>query len=64
LSEQAGLFVKVRKVFEKPIQQVPEYLLLTISLANPSCGNIMLDEVLSILMPLFLGNHVNSSVVL
>lgn len=64
LSEQPGLFVKVRKVFEKPIKQLPEYLLLSISLAKPSCGNIMLDEVLSILMPLFLGNHTNSSVVL
>ena len=27
-------------------------------------GNVLLDEILSILMPIFLGNHINSSVVL
>jgi CCR4-NOT transcription complex subunit 1 len=33
-------------------------------MAKPSCGQVMLDEILSILMPVFLGNHVNSSIVL
>ena len=64
LSESHGLFVKVRKVFEHPIKQLPEYLLLSLSLAKPSVGNVMIDELLSILLPLFLGNHTNSTIVL
>ena len=43
---------------------LPEYLLITLSLAKPSVGNIVIDELLSVLLPLFLGNKVNSSVVL
>ena len=64
LSEAQGLYVKVLKVFEQPIKQLPEYLLLSISRAKPKMGNVMIDELLSILMPLFLGNHNNSSIVL
>lgn len=64
LSESPGLFVRVRKTFEHPIKQLPEYLLLSLSLAKPSVGNVLIDELLSILLPLFLGDHVNSSVVL
>ena len=64
LSETAGLFVQVRKVFDNPLKQLPEYLLLTLSMAKPSVGNVLLDGIRSILMPMFLGNHVNSSVVL
>lgn len=64
LSEAQGLFSRVRKVLEHPLNALPEYLLITLSLAKPSVGNIVIDELLSVLLPLFLGNHVNSSVVL
>jgi len=33
-------------------------------MAKPYVGNILLDELLSILLPLFLGDHQNSSIVL
>lgn len=58
------MYFKVRKLFESPLKQLPEYLLLSISCAKPPVGNIMIDELLSILMPIFLGNHANSSIVL
>lgn len=64
LSETSGLYKQVRKVFDNPLKQLPEYLLLSLSLAKPPVGNVLLDEILSILMPIFLGNHINSSIVL
>jgi hypothetical protein len=64
LSENPGFFPKVRKIFDWPIANIPEYLLLSVSLAKPNCGNLMLDELLSVLLPLFLGNHDNSPIVL
>ena len=45
------------KLFENPIKKIPEYILISISMAKPYVGNILLDELLSILLPLFLGDH-------
>jgi CCR4-NOT transcription complex subunit 1 HEAT repeat len=45
------------------MKQVPEYLLLTLSLCKLR-GCLMVDELLSILLPQFLGNHPNSILVL
>jgi CCR4-NOT transcription complex subunit 1 len=64
LSDAPNLYFRVKKLFENPLKQLPEYLLLCIGCAKPPIGNIMIDELLSILMPLFLGNHANSSIVL
>ena len=64
LSEERGLFMPVRRVFEHGLQSVPEYLLLSLSLAKPYSGNVMMDELLSNLMTLFMGDHANSSAVL
>ena len=58
------MFSKVLAVFDHPIKNLPEYLLLSIALSEPQKGHLMLDETLSILLPIFLGNHVNSSIVL
>jgi hypothetical protein len=57
-------FHKVRAMFEAPLKQLPEYLLLSISLCRANKGSLMIDEMLSLLMPQFLGNHINSIVVL
>lgn len=57
-------FTKVRALFDFPIKQMPEYLLLVISQCKPDRGNLMLDELLSLLLPQFLGNHINSIPVL
>ena len=64
LSEHRGLFIPVRRTFAHAVKHLPEYLLLTLSQAKPYTGNVMLDELLSTLVPIFLGDHVNSSVVL
>ena len=57
-------FTRVRQLFEAPMKQVPEYLLLTISLCKPTRGGLMIDELLSLLLPQFLGNHANSIITL
>lgn len=64
LSDSTLLYKRIRRVFDFPLTSLPEYLLLSISMSKPDCGNLMLDELLSILMPIFLGNHDNSAVVL
>lgn len=53
----------VRQLFEAPLKQAPEYLLLTLSLCKPQ-GTLLLNELLSLLLPQFLGNHLNSIPVL
>lgn len=64
LSEKPGMFMLVRRLLDHPLKQLPEYLLLSLSLCKPKEGHILIDELLSILLPIFLGNHSNSSVVL
>ena len=44
-------FQKVRSLFEAPLKQVPEYLLLTLSLSKVNKGSLMIDELLSLLLP-------------
>jgi len=45
-------FHKVRSLFEAPLKQLPEYLLLTLSLCKPPMkGSLMIDELLSLLLP-------------
>jgi hypothetical protein len=41
----------VRILFDYPVKHIPEYLLLTAGLAKPSKGNLMIDEILSLLLP-------------
>jgi hypothetical protein len=54
----------VREIFDTPLRIVPEHLLLTLSKCNITHGSLLIDELLSILMPMFLGLHVNSLPVL
>ena len=44
-------FNKVRILFDYPVKNIPEYLLLAIGLTKPSKGNLMIDEILSLLLP-------------
>lgn len=63
LSTRAS-YAKVREVFDTPIKVVPEYLLLTLSKCSINHGCLLIDELLSILLPMFLGLHANSIPVL
>lgn len=57
-------YLRVREVFDAPIRVVPEHLLLTLSKCSINHGCLLIDELLSILMPIFLGMHTNSIQVL
>jgi hypothetical protein len=63
LSETAQ-YVNVRKLFDEPIAKAPEYLILTLSKCNFERGNVLIDELMSNLMPVFLVNQNNSIPVL
>ena len=57
-------YMRIRELFEVPIKNCPEYLLIALVQTQPQGGNFLLDELYAILLPLFLGNHVNSILVL
>lgn len=52
-----GLYQDVRRLLEEPLQKIPEYLLLTIGKCQFEGGHILLDDILSALMPIFLANQ-------
>lgn len=54
------LYEEVRRLFDEPLKMCPEYLLLAISKCNFKEGNEIVDELVSILMPLFLTNVGNT----
>ena len=53
---ETNQYVNIRKFFEEPLSKIPEYLILTMSKCNFDRGNNMIDELMSILMPIFLVN--------
>eukprot|EP01102_Stenamoeba_stenopodia_P006983 TRINITY_DN1952_c0_g1_i4.p1 TRINITY_DN1952_c0_g1~~TRINITY_DN1952_c0_g1_i4.p1 ORF type:complete len:1011 (-),score=209.50 TRINITY_DN1952_c0_g1_i4:491-3523(-) len=53
----------VRAMFDQPIKHCPEVLLIGIAQINPTWTTLR-NELLAILVPIFLGTHANSSVVL
>lgn len=57
-------YMRVRELFEIPIKSCPEYLVIALAQTQPQGGNFLLDELYGVLLPLFLGNHVNSILVL
>lgn len=54
----------LRAIFDAPIKQCPELLLLGLTQVKPSWNNVLRSELISVLMSMFLGNHPNSSLVL
>ena len=59
---ERGLYQQVHQLFKEPIDKMPDYFLLTISKCNFTGGNLLLDEVLSTLMPIFLTNQASINV--
>ena len=43
-------------LLNEPIDKIPEYLMLTISKCNFESRSLLLDDILSTLMPIFLTN--------
>ena len=64
ISDTSICYPKVRQVFDTPIAQCPEYLVLSLAVVQSDRGSILVDELLSILMRMFLSTHHNSIPVL
>ncbi|XP_024942329.1 CCR4-NOT transcription complex subunit 1 isoform X3 [Cephus cinctus] len=60
---ERGLYGPVQEIFKWPIQHCPDVLVLALLQINPPI-TILRQELLSTLMPIFLGNHPNSAVIL
>ncbi|XP_076649788.1 CCR4-NOT transcription complex subunit 1 isoform X4 [Halictus rubicundus] len=60
---ERGLYVSVQEIFKWPIQHCPDVLVLALLQINAPI-TILRQELLSTLMPIFLGNHPNSAVIL
>ncbi|XP_015520502.1 CCR4-NOT transcription complex subunit 1 isoform X1 [Neodiprion lecontei] len=60
---ERGLYGAVQETFKWPIQHCPDVLVLALLQINPPL-TILRQELLSTLMPIFLGNHPNSAVIL
>uniref|UniRef100_T1ISW7 CCR4-NOT transcription complex subunit 1 n=1 Tax=Strigamia maritima TaxID=126957 RepID=T1ISW7_STRMM len=58
-----GHYTQVQELFKFPVQHCPDMLVLGLLQINPS-NNILRQELLTNLMPIFLGNHPNSAIVL
>jgi hypothetical protein len=51
LLSDSHYYAQVRVLFDNPLKLIPEYILLAVSLCRPNKGNIIIDELLSLLMP-------------
>ncbi|XP_035741230.1 CCR4-NOT transcription complex subunit 1-like isoform X2 [Vespa mandarinia] len=60
---ERGLYGPVQEIFKWPIQHCPDVLVLALLQINPPI-TLLRQELLSTLMPIFLGNHPNSAVIL
>lgn len=60
---ERGLYGPVQEIFKWPIQHCPDILALALLQINPPI-TILRQELLSTLMPIFLGNHPNSASIL
>ncbi|CAH1779661.1 unnamed protein product [Owenia fusiformis] len=60
---EAGHYQTVSELFKFPIQHCPDMLVLALLQITPS-WNTLKHELISNLMPIFLGNHPNSAIVL
>ena len=56
LSRRAGLYQEVRKMLQEPMEKMPEYFILALSKCNIEGDCLVLDEVLSTVLPPFLAN--------
>ncbi|XP_060561916.1 CCR4-NOT transcription complex subunit 1-like [Ruditapes philippinarum] len=60
---EVGHYQQVSELFKFPVQNCPDMLVLALLQITPT-WNTLKQELISTLMPLFLGNHPNSAVVL
>lgn len=58
-----GLYTQVQEMFKLPIQHCPDVLVLALLQINPPV-TVLRQDLLTNLIPIFLGNHPNSAIIL
>jgi CCR4-NOT transcription complex subunit 1 len=58
-----GLYTQVQEMFKLPIQHCPDVLVLALLQINPPV-TVLRQELLTNLIPIFLGSHPNSAIIL
>ena len=53
-------YIKVKELFNWPIENIPEIILIGLSIIKTEGDEFLFDEIINETLPLFLGNHVNS----
>ena len=53
-------YQRIRSLFEYPLKNCPEYLLIVLAQISPNGGQFLLEELFSLLIPMFLVSHPNS----
>lgn len=57
-------YIKLKEMFEWPIANVPEILVIALAMIKTEGDDFLHEELINESLPLFLGNHINSIVVL
>jgi CCR4-NOT transcription complex subunit 1 len=57
-------YAKVKDLFIWPIENIPEIIVIGLSIIKTEGDEFLFDEIINETLPLFLGNHINSIVVL
>ncbi|XP_044732731.1 CCR4-NOT transcription complex subunit 1 isoform X2 [Chrysoperla carnea] len=60
---ERGLYPQVQELFKFPVQNCPDVLVLALLQINPPI-TVLRQELLTNLIPIFLGNHPNSAIIL
>jgi len=57
-------YIKVKELFSWPIENIPEIILIGLSIIKTEGDEFLFDDIINETLPLFLGNHINSIPVL
>lgn len=63
LAAERGFYMQVHELFKFPIQHCPDVLMLVLIQVSPPIS-VFRQELLTTLIPIFLGNHPNSGIIL
>uniref|UniRef100_A0A2A4JSL1 CCR4-NOT transcription complex subunit 1 n=1 Tax=Heliothis virescens TaxID=7102 RepID=A0A2A4JSL1_HELVI len=62
-ASERGYYIQVQELFKIPLQYCPDVLMLALLQISPPV-NVVRQELFSTLIPIFLGNHPNSGIIL
>lgn len=61
---KGNYYMKIKEMFDWPIANVPELIVIGLAMIKAEPDDFLYEEIINEALPIFLGNHVNSLVVL